>query len=83
MKPSVAQQLSEGRELKIAAMRAMDAGETDGQVARRLEVSPPGATFRHTFRNEDTLLPITAADYSAGPAVAAGRSSADAAGSPA
>ena len=28
------------RELKIAAMRAMDAGETGGQVARRLEVSP-------------------------------------------
>ena len=28
------------RELKIAAMRALDAGETGGQVARRLEVSP-------------------------------------------
>lgn len=28
------------RELKIAAMRAMDAGETGGQVARRLELSP-------------------------------------------
>jgi len=28
------------RDLKIAAMRAMDAGETGGQVARRLQVSP-------------------------------------------
>jgi transposase len=28
------------RELKISAMRAMDAGETGGQVARRLQVSP-------------------------------------------
>lgn len=28
------------RELKISAMRAMDAGETSGQVARRLQVSP-------------------------------------------
>jgi transposase len=28
------------RELKIAAMRAMDGGETGAQVARRLEVSP-------------------------------------------
>jgi len=28
------------RELKITAMRAMDAGETGGQVARRLQVSP-------------------------------------------
>jgi len=28
------------RELKIAAMRALDAGETGGQVARRLQLSP-------------------------------------------
>ena len=28
------------RELKISAMRAMDAGETGAQVARRMEVSP-------------------------------------------
>jgi transposase-like protein len=28
------------RDLKIAAMRALDAGETGGQVARRLQVSP-------------------------------------------
>ena len=28
------------RDLKIAAMRALDAGETGGQVARRLELSP-------------------------------------------
>lgn len=28
------------RELKIAAMRAMDAGESGVQVARRMEVSP-------------------------------------------
>lgn len=28
------------RELKIAAMRAMDGGETVGQVARRLQMSP-------------------------------------------
>lgn len=28
------------RELKISAMRAMDAGETGGQVARRMELSP-------------------------------------------
>ena len=28
------------RELKIAAMRAMDGGQTVGQVARRLQVSP-------------------------------------------
>jgi transposase len=28
------------RDLKIAAMRAMDAGESGGQVARRLQVSP-------------------------------------------
>ena len=28
------------RELKVAAMRAMDAGESGGQVARRLQLSP-------------------------------------------
>jgi transposase-like protein len=28
------------RELKISAMRALDAGETGGQVARRLQLSP-------------------------------------------
>jgi transposase len=28
------------RELKIAAMHALDAGETGGQVARRLQLSP-------------------------------------------
>ena len=28
------------RDLKLSAMRAMDAGETGGQVSRRLQVSP-------------------------------------------
>lgn len=28
------------RELKISAMRALDAGETSGQVARKFEISP-------------------------------------------
>jgi len=29
-----------GRELKIAAMRALDAGATNGEIARKYQVSP-------------------------------------------
>jgi transposase len=29
-----------GRELKVSVMRAMDAGESGGRVARRLQISP-------------------------------------------
>ncbi len=29
-----------GRELKIAAMRALDAGATSGEIARKYQVSP-------------------------------------------
>ena len=40
------------RDLKIAAMRALDAGATTGEIARKYQVSPPSTVHLLPVKQE-------------------------------